>query len=63
MSSSSGSGFPLMVSRTVGIGLPATAPVESAFGSQPIWMTFSPRAARAEETLPTVVDLPIPPFP
>ena len=63
MSSSSGSGLSLIVSRTVGILRPATILVESALGSHPICITFSPRPARAAETFPTVVDFPIPPFP
>ena len=37
--------------------------VESAFGSQPICITFRPFSASATATFDTVVDLPIPPFP
>jgi hypothetical protein len=37
--------------------------VESAFGSHPICMTFSPDSASAADMLDEVVDFPIPPFP
>ena len=53
----------LIVSRTVGTLRPATILVESALGSHPICITLSPRPARAAETFPTVVDLPMPPLP
>jgi len=42
---------------------PSRLKVESAFGSQPIWMTFFPRVANAADRLEVMVDLPIPPFP
>jgi hypothetical protein len=37
--------------------------VESALGSQPIWMTLFPMEAKAAARLDVTVDLPIPPFP
>ena len=42
---------------------PSRLIVESAFGSQPIWMTFFPRAASAAARLLVSVDFPMPPFP
>ena len=51
-------------SSTVGTASPClNAIVESAFGSQPICITFRPFSASATATFDTVVDLPIPPFP
>ena len=62
-SPSSASGSSRMTSRTVGMRPPVRARVESAFGSQPICITLRPDSARAAETFPTVVDLPMPPLP
>lgn len=37
--------------------------VESAFGSQPIWITFFPIVANAAARLDVTVDFPMPPLP
>ena len=50
--------------KTVVLGIPPNISlVESAFGSQPIIISFLPFSARAAARFWVVVDFPIPPFP